>query len=146
MPGTVTNRPLAAQGIQPSSAVPFSPQPGTVAAPPINPSDTARPIPVTSGRRLSGEGVAYVVKQHRPIPHAAPGSQSVRERRSGVGPGRRTTEPGVILLSTNHAPARTGSIVLSSSQPKLTFLLAVPTLLLLLPVLVLPFFGRRRYY
>jgi hypothetical protein len=52
----------------------------------------------------------------------------------------------VILLSTNHAPARTGSIVLFSSQPKLTFLLAVPTVLLLLPVLVLPFFGRRRYY
>jgi hypothetical protein len=44
---------------------------------------------------------------------------------SGTGPGK-------------NAPPRSG-------QRKLTFLLALPAIVLLLPLFVLPFFGRRRY-
>jgi hypothetical protein len=41
-------------------------------------------------------------------------------------------------------PPRNGGIMLTASR-KLTLLLALPALALLLPLFIVPFFGRRRY-
>ena len=85
-------------------------------------STSASPtVRTVAGGQTSGEHVDTSAKA---APHGGAGS--------GTAPG-------------NTAPPRGGHIV-DDGQRKLTFLLALPAIVLLLPLFVLPFFGRRRYY
>jgi hypothetical protein len=90
--------------------------------------------------------------QPTPIPAPAIGPTSTPHRIPAISGGQLsgkhvitsapapvTNRAGRGTPSGKNAPPRSG-------QRKLTFLLALPAILLLLPLFVLPFVGRRRYY
>jgi hypothetical protein len=114
-----------------SSAVAAAPQPGTSPAPGSSSPPTARLTHSSSRGRSSGHstlsphpGVLPVSPRRKPSVLLAPAPKNT----SGRGAGR----------SYPHA-------LLAAGQRKLTVLLALPAIVLLLPLFVLPFFGRRRY-
>jgi hypothetical protein len=111
-----------------SSAVAAAPQPGTSPAPGSSATSTAR-LTHSSSRRLSSghsthAGVLPVSPRRKPSVLLAPAPKNTSGRGAGG--------------SYPHA-------LLAAGQRKLTVLLALPAIVLLLPLFVLPFFGRRRY-
>jgi hypothetical protein len=116
----------ATQGVQTNPLMPSAPQPGATAVGPPSPGQSIPPSPpaAAGGKRAHAPG-----RSTAPRPAATP-------LNDGAG--------GGIPLGT--PPADTGRTLLTASSRKLTLLLAVPALVLVLPLVVLPFFGRRRYY
>jgi hypothetical protein len=98
-------------------------------------------MPVISGGQLGSNHGANTAGSH---PGAPP---EIGRRTLSAPPATPATNgAGSGTASSNNAPARNSRMVLAVSQRKLTFLLALPAVLLLLPLFVFPFFGRRRYY
>jgi hypothetical protein len=116
----------ATQGVQTNPLIVSAPQPGvtSVGSPSPGQATPARPPAAAGGKPANAPG-----KSTAPRPAATPPND-------GAGGGTPFGNP----------PADAGRTLLAVSSRKLTLLLALPALVLLLPLVVLPFFGRRRYY
>jgi hypothetical protein len=120
-PATHRSGAPAAQAVEPSLAVALAPQPTPTAAPAIGSPNTSHTIRISGGQLSADDG------------NTSAGAPA----RKGAGSGN---------ASGTNAPRRNRRAPVSTGQRKLTFLLALPAILLLLPLFVLPFFGRRRYH
>jgi hypothetical protein len=102
--------------------VALAPQPTPIAARATGSTSATAPSRAVAGGQLGGANVD---------------TTTTAPPKNGAGSG---------TASGTNAPPRNGHVVVDNSERKLTFLVALPAILLLLPLFVLPFIGRRRYY